>query len=77
MTERWQHRHHRLAAAVPRPEAVLADVITHPEMLAIARLLISSQRTPGIRSKDIADRLGFPYPIRPHLLDPLQKHLSR
>jgi hypothetical protein len=29
---------------------------------------------PGIRPQDIADRLGFPYPSRPHPLDPLQKH---
>jgi hypothetical protein len=51
LTERWQHRHHRLAAAIPRLEAVLTDVITHPEMLAIARLLISSQHTPGIPTR--------------------------
>jgi hypothetical protein len=77
LTERWQRRHHRLAAAIPGPQAVLADVITHPEMLAIARLLITSQRMPGIRPQDIADRLGFAYPSRPHPLDPLQKHLSQ
>jgi hypothetical protein len=76
LTERWQRRHHRLAAAIPGPEAVLTDVITHPEMLAVARLLITSQHTPGIRPPDIADRLGFPYPSRPHPLDPLQEHLS-
>ena len=52
-------------------------MITHPEMLAVARLLITSQRTPGIRPQDIADRLGFPYPGRPHPLDPLRKHLSQ
>jgi hypothetical protein len=77
LTERWQRRHHSLAAASPGLEAVLADVITHPEMLAVARLLITSQRTPGIRPQDIADRLGFPYPGLPHPLDPLRKHLSQ
>jgi hypothetical protein len=77
LTERWQRRHRRLAAATPGPEAVLTDVITHPEMLAIARLLIISRHTPGIRPRDIADRLGFPYPSRPHPLDPLQEHLSQ
>jgi hypothetical protein len=77
LTERWQNRHHRLSAAIHRPEAVLADVITHPEMLAVAGLLISSQRTPGTPSRDIASRLGFPYPSRPHPLDPLQKRLAR
>ncbi len=76
LTERWQHRHQRLALALPGPETVLTDVITHPEMLAVARLLIRSQRTPGIRPGDIADRLGFRYPSRPHPLDPLQTHLS-
>jgi len=54
---------------------VLAAVITHPEMLAVAHLLISSQRTPGIEPREIVDRLGFPYPGHP--LDPLQNHLSR
>jgi hypothetical protein len=77
LTERWQYRHHRLAAAARSPEAVLADVITHPEMLAVATLLISSQRTPGTPPRDIASRLGFPYPSHPHPLDPLQKHLAR
>jgi hypothetical protein len=77
LTERWQNRHRRLTAALPGPETVLADVITHPEMLAVARLLISSHRSPGIRPRDIADHLGFPYPSRPHPLDPLQNHLSQ
>jgi hypothetical protein len=76
LTERWQHRHRRLAAAVPRLETVLADVITHPEMLAVARLLISGQRAPGIQQREISDRLGFPYPLRPHPLDPLHSNLS-
>jgi hypothetical protein len=76
LTERWQHRHRRLALALPGPEAVLTDVITHPEMLAVARLLISGQRSRGIRPPEIAAWLGFPYPSRPHPLDPLQNHLS-
>jgi hypothetical protein len=33
---------------------------THPDMLAVARLPISSQHTPGIPPRDIARRLGFP-----------------
>ena len=52
-------------------------MITHPEMLAVARLLIASQRPPGIRPEEIAARLGIPYPSRPHPLDPLQHHLPR
>jgi hypothetical protein len=77
LTERWQDRHQRLAAAIPGPGIVLADVITHPEMLAVACLLISSQRAPGIRPRDIGARLCFPYPGRPHPLDPLQNYLSQ
>jgi hypothetical protein len=61
----------------PGPEAVLTDVITHPEMLSVARLLISSHRSPGIRPWEIAARLGFRYPTSPHPPDPLQNHLSR
>ena len=56
---------------------MLTDVTTHPEMLAIARLLISSQRAPGIRPQDIAARLGFPYLGSPHPLDPPQSRPSR
>jgi len=68
-------RHRRLAAAFPGQETVPADVITHPEMLAIACLLISSRRTLGIRPRDIAGRLGFPCPSHPHSLDPLGRYL--
>jgi hypothetical protein len=56
---------------------VLADVITHPEMLAVARLLILCQRASGIQSREIAARLCIPYPNIPHPLDPLQNHLSQ
>ena len=65
LTERWQGRHRRLTAARRGPGAVLADVITHPEMLAVARLLIASQPAPGIQPREIAACLGFPYPSRP------------
>jgi hypothetical protein len=47
---------------IGEPQLMLTDVTTHPEMLAIASLLISSQRAPGIQPQDIAARLGFPYP---------------
>jgi hypothetical protein len=75
LTERWHYRHRRLASAIPKLEDALADVITHPEMLAVARLLLGSQRTPGIGPREIAARLGFLYPSSPHPLDPLQSHL--
>jgi hypothetical protein len=77
LTERWHDRHRRLAATIPGPGAVLANVITHPEMLAVAHLLILCQRTPGVRPQEIAARLGFPYPTIPHPLDPLRNHLSQ
>lgn len=77
LTERWHDRHRRLAATIPGPGAVLTDVITHPEMLAVARLLILCQRAPGVQPPDIAARLGFPYPRIPHPLDPLQNHLTQ
>jgi hypothetical protein len=50
-------------------------VITHPEMLAVARLLIESHRNPGIRPASVSGRLGFPCPDQPHLLDPLRDFL--
>lgn len=77
LTERWHDRHRRLAATIPGPGAVLADVITHPEMLAVARLLILCQRAPGAQPREIAARLGIPCPSIPHPLDPPQNHLSQ
>jgi hypothetical protein len=76
LTERWQDRDRRLSAALRGPGAVLADVITHPEILAVARLLIASRRPPGIQPEEIAARLGFPCPSRPHPVDPLRRHLK-
>jgi hypothetical protein len=75
LTERWHDRHRRLAAA--GTEVVLCDVITHPEMLAVARLLITNRHSARIQPREIATRLGFPYPSTPHPLDPLQNHLSQ
>ena len=77
LTQRWQDRHRRLTAAHPGPPEVLADVTTHPEMLAIARLLLASQRAPGTRPGQISASLGFGYPSRPHPRDPLQLRLSQ
>jgi len=76
LTERWQHRHRRLTAALPGPEPVLADVITHPEMLAIARLLLARRCAPRPGPGQIGASLGFDYPSRPHPCDPLQLHLG-
>lgn len=77
LTDRWHERNRRLAAAIPGPEILHTDVITHPEMLAVTRLLITAQHSPGTRPGDIAGRLGFPYPSRPHPLEPLRTCLSR
>lgn len=46
LTERWHDRHRRLTAAHPGLQEILTDVITHPEMLAIACLLLGSQHVP-------------------------------
>jgi hypothetical protein len=70
LTQRWQDRHRRLSAGHPGPHAVLTDVITHPEMLAIARLLLDSQHSPGIHPGQISARLGFPSPAVPTLVTP-------
>jgi hypothetical protein len=77
LTSGWHERNHRLAAAIPGPEILHADVVTHPEMLAVARLLIKTQHSPGTRPGDIAGRLGFPYPSRPHPREPLHACLAR
>ena len=49
----------------PRTRDLHADVVTHPEMLAVARLLILSQRARDVPPREIATRLGFPYPAAP------------
>jgi hypothetical protein len=51
-------------------------VITHPEMLTVARLLLGSHSNPGIRPASVSGQLGFPYPDQPHLLEPLRNFLS-
>jgi len=45
-------------------------------MLAVARLLIAARHSPGTRPGDITGRLGFPYPSRPHPLEPLHACLA-
>jgi hypothetical protein len=65
LTERWHDRHRHLAATISGPEAVLPDVITHPEMLTVAHLLITSKRSTDIRPREVSDRLGFTYPAVP------------
>lgn len=76
LTGRWHERNRRLAATIPGPDILHADVVTHPEMLAVARLLIAARHSPGTRPGDITGRLGFPYPSRPHPLEPLHACLA-
>jgi len=54
---------------------VLADVITHPEMLAVARLLLGSWHRPGTRPGQVSARFGFAYPGCPHPVDRLRRCL--
>jgi ubiquinone/menaquinone biosynthesis C-methylase UbiE len=75
LTERWHDRHRRLTAARPGLREILTDVIIHPEMLAIACLLLGSQHAP-VRPGQITGSLGFDYPSRPHPRDPLQLYLA-
>jgi hypothetical protein len=66
-------RHRRPTATIPGPETVLADVITHPEMLTVA-----PADPPPARSGHPAT--GGSRPTRlllSHPLDPLQNHLSQ
>jgi hypothetical protein len=70
LTDCWHERNRRLTATIPGPEMLHADVITHPEMLAVARLLITVQHGPGTMPGSIADRLGFPYPSSPTRSNP-------
>jgi len=70
LTDRWHERNRRLAAAIPGPETLHADVITHPEMLAVACLLIGAQQGTAPTPSVIASHLGFPYPGRPHRSTP-------
>jgi hypothetical protein len=74
LTSRWRERTSQLAAMNPGPRTRLDDVITHPEMLAVACLLITAQHSPASARADLAGCLGFPY--RPHPLDPLQASLA-
>jgi hypothetical protein len=75
LTGRWHERNQQLAATAAG--TLHADVVTHPEMLAVARLLIATRQGQRVGPIDIAGRLDFPYPGRPHQLEPLYACLSQ
>lgn len=73
ITGRWHERNQQLNAAVPGPRTLHTDVITHPEMLAVARLLIEARRNPRGRPGGHSRTPRLPLP---HPLDPIRRWLS-
>jgi hypothetical protein len=70
LTDRWHERNRRLTAAIPGPETLHADVITHPEMLAVARLLIGAQQGTAPRQALPPATLASPTPAAPTRSNP-------
>ena len=73
LTRRWQERLRLLGASQASPSGELIDVVTHPEMLAVARLALTGGSRHGLPLR-ASTLLRFPYPAQPR--DPLFGHLS-
>jgi hypothetical protein len=73
LTRRWQERMRLLDTSQVSPSGELLDVATHPEMLAVARLVLTGpdRRALSLRAGTL---LRFRYPAHPR--DPLFGHLS-
>jgi hypothetical protein len=63
--------------ATPAAGPLHADVVTHSEMLAVARLLITARQGQGIKPAGIAGRLDFRHPGCPYQLEPLHACLPQ
>jgi hypothetical protein len=75
LTSRWQHRLQLMHAEGARHPSPQISIITHPELLSVAGLLLASSRRHLDLGKEATARLGFP--CRPCPRDPLARQLTR
>jgi hypothetical protein len=76
LTGQWQHRLRLIGTGDARHPSPWLNAITHPELLALASLLLTARRRGIDVEHEAPSRLGFPYqpfpgePLAPSLLDP-------
>lgn len=77
-----QRRHqHGAVGQPPHPHRAVANAVTHPELLAVASLLLTARRRDVDAEREVLSRLGFPYqpfpgePLALSLLDPRKDNL--
>lgn len=75
LIEHWQQRLPVLHAAGARHPSPQLNVVTHPELLAVADLLLTAANRHLNLENEAAARLGIPY--RPHPGDPLTHLLTQ
>ena len=81
LTGQWQHRLRLIGAADARHPSPWLNAVTHPELLAVASLLLTARRRDVDAEHETPTRLGFPYqpfpgePLAQSLLDPRKGHL--
>ena len=57
----WQHRLRLIGAAHARHPSPWLNAVTHPELLAVASLLLAARQRDIDAEREAASRLGFPY----------------
>ena len=61
LTGRWQHRLRLIGAAHARHPSPWLNAVTHPELLAVASLLLAVRQRDIDAEREAPSRLGFPY----------------
>ena len=75
LTAQWQHRLRLLNAGDARHPSPHLNAATHPELLAVASLLLAGRHRDIDAEREAPSRLGFPY--QPTANDPLAMSLAR
>ena len=81
LTGQWQHRLRLIGTGDTRHPSPWLNAVTHPELLAVASLLLTARRRGIDVEHEAPSRLGFPYqpfpgePLALSLLDPRKGNL--
>jgi TniQ len=65
LTGQWQYRLRLIGAADARHPSPWLNAVTHPELLAVASLLLSARHRDINAEREAPSRLGFPYQAHP------------
>lgn len=81
LTSQWQHRLHLIGARNVWHPSPWLNAVTHPELLAVARLLLTARQHDIDTKREAPSRLSFPYqpcpgePLTLSLLQPQKGNL--